>query len=253
VSYAPLVTVAQRLGPLRERVVFVGGMVRGLLITDTGASPARPTDDVDLIVGVASRVAYIELSKELRALGFREDTELGAPLCRWTVGGIKVDVMPDDGSILGFRNTWYTSALTNPQTVTVGSETLRIVDAPHFCATKLEAFVDRGKGDFYHHDLEDVIAVVDGRAELADELHRSSAAVRAYVSGSIAALLKTRAFMDALPGHLPGDAASQQRLPMLEDRLRRISVGQDNGPRARMANEDAEALQRRKKRARRRR
>ena len=182
-NYAPLVTVAQRLGPLRERVVFVGGMVRGLLITDTAASPFRPTDDVDLIVGVASRVAYNELSKELRARGFREDAEPGAPLCRWVVGGIKVDVMPDDGRILGFSNAWYTSALASPQTATVGRETLRIVDAPHFCATKLEAFADRGKGDFYHHDLEDVIAVIDGRAELADELARSSPAVRAYVSG----------------------------------------------------------------------
>ncbi len=250
-NYAPLVTVAQRLGPLRERVVFVGGMVRGLLITDTAASPFRPTDDVDLIVGVASRVAYNELSKELRARGFREDAEPGAPLCRWVVGGIKVDVMPDDGRILGFSNAWYTSALASPQTATVGGETLRIVDAPHFCATKLEAFADRGKGDFYHHDLEDVIAVVDGRVELVAELARSSAAIRAYVSGSIATLLKTRAFMDALPGHLPGDAASQQRLPMLEDRLRRISVGEDNGPQARMAKEDAAALQRKKERARR--
>jgi hypothetical protein len=43
--YAPLITVAQRLGVLRERVVFVGGMVRGLLITDTAASPFRPTDN----------------------------------------------------------------------------------------------------------------------------------------------------------------------------------------------------------------
>jgi hypothetical protein len=251
VNYTPLVTVAQRLGPLRERIVFVGGMVRGLLITDTAASPFRPTDDVDLIVGVASRVAYHQFSEELRARGFREDTEPGAPLCRWIVGGIKVDVMPDDGSILGFSNAWYASALASPHAATVGRETLRIVDAPHFCATKLEAFADRGKGDFYHHDLEDVIAVVDGRAELADELARSTTPVRVYVSGSIEALLKTRAFMDALPGHLPGDAASQLRLPMLESRLRRIAAGNDDVPRARMAKEDAEALQRKNERARR--
>lgn len=221
--YAPLITVARRLGALRERVVFVGGMVRGLLITDTAASPFRPTDDVDLIVGVASRVAYGNLLKELRALGFREDTEPGAPLCRWIVDGIHVDVMPDDGKILGFHNTWYASALANPMAATVGGETLRIVDAPHFCATKLEAFTDRGEGDFYHHDLEDVVAVVDGRAELADELERADAAVSSYVSRSIARLLGTRAFTDALPGHLPGDAGSQLRLPKLEARLRRIA------------------------------
>lgn len=221
--YTPLITVARRLGELRERVVFVGGMVRGLLITDEAASPFRPTDDVDLIVGVESRVGYARLSKELRALGFREDAAEGAPLCRWIVEGIHVDVMPDDGKILGFSNAWYASALATPLTATIGDEAIRIIDAPHFCATKLEAFGDRGRGDFYHHDLEDVVAVVDGRAELADELGRADGSLRSYVSRSIAALLSARAFIEALPGHLPGDTGSQRRLPMLEARLRGLA------------------------------
>jgi hypothetical protein len=41
VIYAPLVTVARRLSGMREKAVFVGGMVRGLLITDPAASPHR--------------------------------------------------------------------------------------------------------------------------------------------------------------------------------------------------------------------
>jgi len=36
-------------------------------------------------------------------------------------------------------------------------------------------------------------------------------------------LLATSAFIDALPGHLPGDAASQERLPDLEDKLRALA------------------------------
>jgi hypothetical protein len=42
---APLLLVVRRLGTLRERMVFVGGMVRGLLITDPGAvsDSAPPT------------------------------------------------------------------------------------------------------------------------------------------------------------------------------------------------------------------
>ena len=39
----------------------------------------------------------------------------------------------------------------------------------------------------------------------------------------LGALLATPAFIEALPGHLPGDAASQERLPDLEDKLRRIA------------------------------
>ena len=42
--------IAKKLGPLRERVVFLGGATTGLLITDPAAPPIRPTEDVDVIV-----------------------------------------------------------------------------------------------------------------------------------------------------------------------------------------------------------
>lgn len=42
--------VAERLGDdLRENVVFVGGAVAGLLITDPAMPAIRPTEDVDLV------------------------------------------------------------------------------------------------------------------------------------------------------------------------------------------------------------
>jgi predicted nucleotidyltransferase len=78
----PLMTVAKRLVPLRDRIVFVGGMIRGLLVTDPAAGPSRPTDDVDLIVDVASLRDYHALGAELRRLGLHEDMEDGAPICR---------------------------------------------------------------------------------------------------------------------------------------------------------------------------
>ena len=39
--------VATSLGPLREKVVFLGGAATGFHITDTAASQIRPTKDVD--------------------------------------------------------------------------------------------------------------------------------------------------------------------------------------------------------------
>jgi hypothetical protein len=205
----------ERLGPLRDRVVFVGGSVRELLITDEAAPPERPTDDVDGIVSISSRAEYYELADELRALGFHEDTSEGAPICRWLVAGVRVDVMPDDGGILNFRNRWYTAAATHAIDVIANGETFKIVSAPYFCATKLDAFADRGNGDFYHHDLEDIIALVDGRRELLAEMTAAPADVRDYIASEIAGLLGAPAFMEALPGHLPGDAASQARLPIV--------------------------------------
>ena len=41
--------VAQALGHLRERLVFVGGCATGILITDDARPPVRATQDVDLI------------------------------------------------------------------------------------------------------------------------------------------------------------------------------------------------------------
>jgi predicted nucleotidyltransferase len=218
-----VVPVVRRLGALRERVVFVGGAVRGLLITDPGAAPERATDDVDVIVELTSRAEFHRLGADLRAIGFREDTSEGAPLCRWIVDGIKVDVMPTSGAVLGFRNQWYAAAIANAIEVDVLGERFRIVDAPHFCATKLDAYADRGGGDLYHHDLEDVIAIVDGRVELQSELARAAHGVRSYVERALRDLLKNPAFLEALPGHLPGDTASQARLPLVLERLRALA------------------------------
>ena len=45
--------VAQRLGGvLCKQVVFVGGAVAGLLITDPAQPAIRPTEDVDLVAQV---------------------------------------------------------------------------------------------------------------------------------------------------------------------------------------------------------
>jgi len=99
--------VAKRLGPLLSEVVFVGGCTTGLFITDEGAAAVRPTVDVDVIAEITSYAGYATFSERLRALGFREDTSKGAPLCRWLIDGLKLDVMPIEETILGFTNRWY--------------------------------------------------------------------------------------------------------------------------------------------------
>jgi hypothetical protein len=67
----------------------------------------------------------------------------------------------------------------------------------------------RGRGDvFASHDLEDIIAVVDGRPEIVSDVATASRGVREYISGEIHALLASQDFIEAL--FLP-DAASQAR------------------------------------------
>jgi hypothetical protein len=133
--------------------------------------------------------------------------------------------MPTDKAVLGFGNRWYDEAARTASTRALPSGTvIRLVAAPVFIATKLEAFADRGEGDFLaSHDLEDITTIVDGRSQLVDEVAAVSPELRGNLSAKFRALLQNAAFLDALPGHLPGDAASQARLPILLERLRQIS------------------------------
>jgi predicted nucleotidyltransferase len=186
-----LESVARAFGPLRERFVFIGGCVSGLLVTDAAAPPARTTQDVDVIVEVLTLADYHNLEKELREAGFRHDRSPEAPVCRWTVGAALVDVMPTDERVLGFGNRWYPDAISTaePFTLPIGG-TIKVITAPLFLGTKLEAFRGRGGGDYYaSHDLEDVVALIDGRSELLGEIAASTGNLRNFLATQIGSLL----------------------------------------------------------------
>jgi len=220
---------ARGLGPLTDEVVFLGGCATGLLITDAAAPPIRETKDVDVIVEISSRHDYHSLSEKLRGRGFREDQSEGAPVCRWIYQSLMIDVMPTDESILGFSNRWYPDAMRTAEQVQLpGGSVIHMVTAPFFLATKLEAFYGRGNGDFMaSHDLEDLIAVIDGRASIVQEVS-ACVELRPYLAREFAKLLENDAFQDALPGHLPGDAASQARAAWILERMMKISAMGDH-------------------------
>ena len=217
--------VAARLGHLRERVVFLGGAATALLITDSAAPDVRATIDIDVIVEIASRGDYYRLAESLRAAGFSEDTREGAPICRWIVEGVAVDVMPTDAEILGFSNQWYQQALQHATVRLIADDmAIRLVTAPYFLATKIDAFHNRGADDFIaSHDMEDIITLLDGRPEIVEEVRTAPEDVKKFLSWKFEEFLNNRSFLDALPGHLLPDSASQQRVPILMDRIKAIA------------------------------
>lgn len=86
-----------------------------------------------------------------------------------------------------------------------------------FVATKLEAFNNRGDGDYRaSHDLEDIIAVIDGRQELLQEMKQAPSDVLSFVRSELERMLADPDFLDALPGHVvdPG------RVPIVVERMR---------------------------------
>lgn len=224
-NLAFLESVVAALGPLSPQFVFVGGCVTGLLITDAATPAVRATRDVDAIVQVVSLGEYHALERQLQNAGLRHDQTPDAPVCRWRAGGALLDVMPTDRAVLGFGNRWYDEAIRTASMWPLPSGTvIRLISAPVFIATKLEAFADRGEGDFLaSHDLEDITTVVDGRSQLINEAVAASPEVRHYLRGRFSDLLQNPRFVEALPGHLPGDAQSQARLPVILERLQQLS------------------------------
>ena len=221
-----LAEAARLLKPLLGELVFVGGSTTALLITDKAAAEVRPTYDVDAIAEITSYAAYADFSERLRGCGFKEDTSKGAPICRWRQKKTILDVMPLDANILGFSNLWYKPALESSVEHELEPDLrVRVVTAVYFCATKLEAFAGRGKNDYQSsHDLEDLMAVVDGRAELVEEIRDGVGNVRAYIAAEIRKLLAVREFLDALPGYVLPDPASQARVSILLERLKKIAA-----------------------------
>lgn len=72
--------IAEALGDLREQVVFVGGAVAGLLVTDPLADPMRATRDVNAVVN-ASRTLFHRIEKAMATRGFARDVSSDV-ICR---------------------------------------------------------------------------------------------------------------------------------------------------------------------------
>lgn len=224
-NVAMLEIVAQMLGDLCESLTFVGGCATGLLVTTVRARQIRLTQDVDVVAKAVTIGDYHRMENLLAGKGFKNDTSPEAPICRWVGGGVKLDLMPSSPGVLSFHNRWYPLAVATASPVRLPSgRTIGLVAAPVFVATKLEAFNSRGGGDFLlSHDLEDIVTVIDGRPTLADEIRHSPEELRIYIAEQMRALEHAPGFLDALAGHLPGDRASQARLPTLIDRLKELS------------------------------
>ena len=217
--------VADRLDQLGLSYAFVGGSIVNFLVDHPELSPARPTDDVDVILEVVTSEPYSDVEARLRRLGFEHDTRENAPLCRWTLGGLTVDIMPTEGAGLGLNTAWFPEALATATEHEIAHTWLRLISPVAFLATKHVAFSDRGDGDFYaSHDLEDFITVIDGRENIVTEVDAAPASLRGYIVKSVRNLAENPAFQEALAGHLPSDPASQGRLPGLRRKLRAIAA-----------------------------
>ena len=183
--------VAKALGQkLRAQSAFLGGCTTGLFLTDDLAKEeVRFTEDVDLVIDLMGYAAWADLQEQLRSNGFQEYAQDDI-ICRMRLGDLKVDFMPKDATILGFTNRWYDAGLKTAQDYTLDEGlTIRLLTPELFVATKLEAWLGRGKNDpLSSHDIEDILIVLDGREQIVSEIKNADTDVRNYITNEFKTL-----------------------------------------------------------------
>ncbi len=86
----------------------------------------------------------------------------------------------------------------------------------------MEAFRGRGRMDFQaSHDLEDFVAVIEGRETLLQEIAASPEDLRNYLAEAAKSLLAESRFLDVLPGFV----LDGERVPIIQERLSLIATG----------------------------
>lgn len=217
-----LEVMAKSLGDLSQDVVVVGGSVVELLLTDEGSPLVRSTIDIDVIIEIKTRIEYYGLEGRLRSLGYAQRQH--EPICRWFGHDIILDVLPDNAEILGFSNRWYASAFqfANSASLPSGAQ-IRVIDAPHFLATKLEAFHSRGESDiFSSHDFEDIVILLNGRSKLSEEITVAQTELRDYVSESIQNLLGQSSILEGIEAALAANKDALDRASLVLERMHRL-------------------------------
>lgn len=225
ISILRIKAVAKVLQELNEKVVFVGGATVALYAPIEIAFEARPTDDVDVIIELASYTNYSQLDEKLRLVGFQNDIESGV-ICRYRVQGIIVDVMPTNSNVLGFSNIWYPEGFKNAIEVELDSEiTIKIFSPEYFIASKLEAFKNRGGKDYRTStDFEDIVYVLDNCKAIEKHLLTDDNLLRDYFKREFSVLLADDNLEEGIYAHLSPRFAAIKSKNILELLQRIVEV-----------------------------
>ena len=138
-----------------------------------------------------------------------------------------VEFLPPVPGITDFADRWYPEVLKSARR----THGVWHASAPAFLATKINAFLDGRRGNFASSkDIEDILAVLDGREEVAGEIAQAQPELRSWL------IQKLRYFsIDAdflidcsLPGW-GGSIGQNVRLPRRAD----SPTGKMNGSRRR--------------------
>lgn len=219
INLALVAQVAQGLQELKDKMVFIGGAVISLYTDDPAAEEIRPTADIDMTINLANYAEWAQMQERLSELGFYPDPQ-GQSICSYKYQDIAIDIMPADDSSIGVTNIWYKPGFKYLQQIALEDGTnINILPSPYFLATKLEAFKDRGKNDFYgSHDFEDIIYLIDNRTTIVEEILTADEEIRQYIKEELTLIKNHKQADEILAMHIH-PLIREERFKMLMEKI----------------------------------
>lgn len=216
--------VALALGELNQEVVYVGGAVVSLYVTDSGAEQPRPTKDIDISVQVSSYAQMDNLREQLsRKRIYPAPTE--TVMYRYSFEDILIDFIPFEETPLGPTNKWLKPGFEKAYPIKIGKTEIRILPVSLYLTTKWEAFNNRGGDPRMSHDFEDIIYVIDNNLELVDDTMRAEEPVRKFLAEMANSILSDPSKDEIIECHL-NPFTAKERKQLIMDKLHAI---QGNG------------------------
>ena len=172
--------VAISLEELNKEVIYVGGAVVSLYVTDEGAEQPRPTKDIDISVQISTYAQMEELREKL-ALKRIYPALSEKVMYRYSFEDILIDFIPFEQTPLGPTNSWLKPGFEKAYPVNIGELEIKILPVSLFLATKWEAFKGRGCDPRVSPDFEDIIYIIDNNKELVADVRNANKDVQEYL------------------------------------------------------------------------
>lgn len=161
--------VALSLEELNNDVIYVGGAVVSLYVTDEGAEQPRPTKDIDISVQISSYSQMDELREKLATKNIYP-APAEKVMYRYSYEDILIDFIPFEETPLGPTNRWLKPGFKKAYPVKVGKIEIKILPVSLFLATKWEAYKRRGNDPRTSHDFEDIIYIIDNNLNVVEDI-----------------------------------------------------------------------------------
>ncbi|MBX2923232.1 MAG: nucleotidyl transferase AbiEii/AbiGii toxin family protein [Chitinophagaceae bacterium] len=220
INIAIIAEIAATLQHLNRQVVFVGGAVISLYANDPAPDEVRPTDDVDIALHIVTLNDWQQTIEKLLALGFYPDPERHT-INSYRYKNIPVDIMSAAAGPWGPTNRWYKPGFENLWKANAEEQTVYILSAPCFLATKFEAFHNRGKDYRTSHDMEDIIYVLDNRTTIVEETAQADPSVRNFLIHELDRLITTGILEEVLMAHI-NPLMLKERIPLVKQKIKQI-------------------------------